>query len=245
MLRSNHSATQTKICDGRRHYVRLAARLARRYALRTRHIAIGAARFDITGVADPDQVLLEMEHGIRACGEQPRWQPYWAQSWESAVAISEALIEQDLTESRVLDLGCGLGLAGTVAASRGAHVTFADAAQPSLLFARYNSWPWREQIRALPVDWRADLLGQTYDLIVGADIVYDVTDWRHLDLFWRRHLRRGGCVLLGEPSRDSADGLGEFLQQRGWQVGISQFAVPESVRPIRMFALTELGEGLQ
>src|SRR5262245_5829854 len=104
------------MCSGRTGLfgprAKLQARLERRYELKIRLISIGDTEFAITGVADPDQVLLEMEQGIRACGsEQPRWQPYWAQSWESAVAIGHALITKDLWEQKVLDLGCGLGLA--------------------------------------------------------------------------------------------------------------------------------------
>src|SRR5687767_3613897 len=44
----------------------------------------------------------------------------------------------------VLDLGCGMGLAGTAAAALGHRVTFADLEAPALLFARLNSLPWGE-----------------------------------------------------------------------------------------------------
>jgi predicted nicotinamide N-methyase len=212
----------------------LLARLERRYRLDTKRISIGDIDFEIIGVADPDQVLLEMEQGIRACGaEQPRWQPYWAQSWESAVAIGHALVTIELADKHVLDLGCGLGLAGTVAAARGARTLLADAAQPSLLFARYNSWAWRDHVQTVRIDWRQDTLQQKFDWILGADIVYDVSDWQHLDL------HANGTVLLAEPSRDNADALAPYLQQRGWRVSVSHFVIPNRARPIRLLWCTK------
>ena len=78
---------------------------------------------------------------------------------------------------QVLDLGCGMGLAGTVAAALGAHVLFADLEPPALLFAALNSLPWRDRIRTRRTNWRTDDLGQQFPLILGADILYEKQQW--------------------------------------------------------------------
>ncbi len=216
----------------------LRARLERRYPLATREVAVAELRLPITVVADPDQVLLEMEQGIARSGrDEPRWQPYWADSWESAVGLGELLGQRDLAGQQVLDLGCGMGLAGTVAAARGAQVLFADAAPPSLLFARWNSWPWRARVDARCVDWQRDDLGRRFELILGADILYDSADWPHLDRFWRRHLAAGGEVLLGEPSRTQSNGFPTWIQDQGWRLQPSIVDVAVRPRRIRIWSL--------
>ncbi|MBM4000822.1 MAG: methyltransferase domain-containing protein [Planctomycetes bacterium] len=226
----------------------LRARMERRYPLAVREITIGERRFAITVVADPDQVLLEMERGIAHAGrDEPRWQPYWAESWESAIGLGTRLIERRLDGAKVLDLGCGIGLAGTVAASQGADVFFADAAPPALLFARWNAWPWRDRIRAARVDWQRDTLGESFDRILGADIVYDRHDWEHLDRFWRRHLTPGGSVLVGEPSRSGSNAFPSWMADRGWHCSGSEVVVEHRPRRIRIWDLSiearRAGEG--
>ena len=91
----------------------------------------------------------EKQTGVRL--EDPPHLPYWAELWESAAGIATALTRRDLNpQTRVLDLGCGMGLAGTVAAALGAQVTFADLEPPALLFARLNSLPYAARIRTRP-----------------------------------------------------------------------------------------------
>ena len=60
--------------------------------------------------------------------------------------MAERLMELDLKDQSVLDLGCGLGLTGIVAAAQQAQVLMGDNAVPSLLFAELNSWPWKDRI---------------------------------------------------------------------------------------------------
>jgi len=138
----------------------------------------------------------------------------------------------------VLDLGCGMGLTGTVAAALGAQVLFADLEAPALLFARLNSLPWADRVRTRRLDWRKDRLDQRFDLIVGADILYERKQWDHLEPFWREHLRPGGMVVLGEPGRQTGELFIDWVRGRGWR--LQQLAEPVETRskPIRLFRLT-------
>ena len=138
----------------------------------------------------------------------------------------------------VLDLGCGMGLSGTVVAALGARVLFADLEAPALLFAQLNSLPWSSRVRTRRVDWRTDQLGERFDLIVGADILYERKQWDHLDPFWRAHLAPGGSVLLGEPGRPTGDAFPDWICPRGWSLQTLHQPVPTRPRPIRIFVLT-------
>lgn len=137
----------------------------------------------------------------------------------------------------VLDLGCGMGLSGTVAAALGARVTFADLESSALLFARLNSLPWRSRVRTRRLNWRTDHLDQTFDLILGADILYERAQWEWLEPFWREHLAHGGTVLLGEPGRQTGDLFVDWIAQRDWILERFEQPVATRPRPVRIFRL--------
>jgi len=190
-----------------------------KYSVCEETVVIGNREYDFTRVLDPDQVLEAFELAAeREDGIQPPWQPYWAEAWESAVVLAEALAGRDLSEQTVLDLGCGLGLVGTVAVSLGAKVLMVDAAPPALLFAKLNSWPWRDRVAVQQLDWRCDELRQRFSLIAGSDIVYDRDEWPYLETFWRRHLHDDGSVLLAEPCRSTGDEFIAWIRGRDWRL---------------------------
>jgi predicted nicotinamide N-methyase len=217
-----------------RRRARLEARIRRRHATLTERLQIGPLSLEFTRVADPDQVLVQMVEQAQATGRHdPRWEPYWAEAWDSAFAIGWVLAHEELKDLRVLDLGCGLGLPGVVAAARGAQVVMVDAAQPALLFARLNAWPWRERVQVRRVDWRCDrLAGNPFALIVGADILYQYEEWPFLERFWRAHLAPQGRVLLGEPGRGISAGFRQWLSARGWHLACHELGEPVCRRRI-------------
>ncbi|MDB5304568.1 MAG: prmC 1 [Phycisphaerales bacterium] len=129
----------------------------------------------------------------------------------------------------VLDLGCGMGLAGTVAAALGAKVLFADLEPAALLFAALNSLPWRNRVRTRRLDWQRGRLAERFDLILGADILYERAQWPFLEPFWRAHLAPGGSVLLGEPGRQTGDLFVDWIKPRGWD--LTRYEEPVATRP--------------
>jgi len=136
-----------------------------------------------------------------------------------------------------MDLGCGMGLAGAVAARIGMRVLFADLEPPALLFAQLNSLPDAPRVRTRRLNWQTDRLDERFDLILGADILYERKQWDFLEPFWRAHLAPRGSVLLGEPGRKTGEMFVEWIAERGW--ALSEFAQPVETRsrPVRVFEL--------
>lgn len=231
-----------------RTIARLHARVAKRYELIDEAVAVGPLRIKFTRVADPNRVLDEVCERIdrheKTTGQRMNGDamglPYWAELWESATAIG-AWIARDggaiVKSKSVMDLGCGMGLSGTVAALMGARVLFADIERESLLFARLNGLRYGD-VEAQRVDWQKDDLGRRFDVILGADVLYDRSQWPFLEPFFRKHLAPGGHILLGEPGRPSGEGFWEWITPRGWTLLRREQPVPGKASPVKIFELT-------
>jgi predicted nicotinamide N-methyase len=228
---------------------RLLARIHRRYQTKTQTLQIGELQIPFTRIADPDvvldQVAAEEDRREKVTGERHEGEelhlPYWAELWESGQGIGQMLVgfPQLVRGKNILDLGCGMGLAGTVAAALGANVMFADLEPDSLLFATLNSISWREKIRTRRLNWQKDRLAERFDVILGADILYEKEQWPFLEPFWREHLSGGGSVLLGEPGRQTGDLFLDWIKSKRWKMDFSERSIPTRPRPIRLFHLTQ------
>ena len=228
----------------------LLRRIERRYEIRANAWRIGTLEIPFVRIADPDHVLdqvaeqedlLERQNGKRTDGDRLHL-PYWAELWDSALGIGQLLVRRQeagaiRAKLEVLDLGCGMGLAGTVAARLGMRVLFADLEPPALLFARLNSLPDAQRVRTRQLDWQRDRLDERFDLILGADILYERKQWDFLEPFWRAHLQAGGTVLLGEPGRQTGDLFIDWIAARKWSLQQHLETVSTRPRPIRIFEL--------
>ncbi|HTW94549.1 MAG TPA: methyltransferase [Tepidisphaeraceae bacterium] len=224
----------------------LLHRIHRHYPTVTRTLRFGGVTIEFTRIADADRVLDDVAAEADRRSRQrdvktddPLRMPYWAELWESSTAIAEYLARgPSLHNRRVLDLGCGMGLAGAAAAAQGAAVLLADIEPLALLLARLNTLPWHDRVRIRRLNWQIDRLPEKFDLILGADILYERPQWEYLDAFWTHHLAPGGQILLGEPGRQTGDAFGPWIAQRRWSAEQFAHPMPGSQKSIRMFRLT-------
>jgi predicted nicotinamide N-methyase len=223
--------------------LKLADRIARRYRTCTVNLRLEGLNLPFTRIADPDSVLdaaVEAEDRRKREGSdtEPPRVPYWAEIWESALGLGQLIGQSDVQGKSVLDLGCGMGLAGAAAAAAGARVLLADVEPDALLFARFNTMQWTQRVRVRRLNWQRDRLSEKFDLILGADILYERSQWEFLDQFWRIHLKEGGRVLLGEPGRQTGDIFPLWARTQNWDVQESTQAVSGKPTPVRVFNLS-------
>jgi len=143
--------------------------------------------------------------------------PYWAELWPAGLALARHVAGLDVAGCTVLELGCGLGLPSLVAALRGADVLATDWAEAAIELLHGNAERNRAPLRVARVSWSEPdplLVAAPWDLVLGADLLYEERNARQLvDLL----PRLGGEVLLAEPGRPYAK---EFLRQfRAEEVG--------------------------
>jgi SAM-dependent methyltransferase len=138
--------------------------------------------------------------------------PYWAEIWPAAKAIARRLAAgPGLRGARVLDLGCGLGLTGVAAGLKEGAVTFADNHPDALAFARRNAArAGLRQAEFLLADWNGAGWSGNYDLVLGADVIYERSQHESMVALVERILAPGGRAWFGDPCRDIARG---FLEE--------------------------------
>jgi predicted nicotinamide N-methyase len=113
----------------------------------------------------------------------------------------------DLTNKRVLEVGCGMALVSHVLNALGADVTAMDIhpVTEELITsnATLNDAP---RIPFLNASWGDDTsaLGE-FDLIIGSDILYEPKHIKTLAAFLDCHARAGSEVLIVDPDRGQLD----------------------------------------
>jgi len=143
--------------------------------------------------------------------------PLWAKIWEASIVLADYLGEITVEpEKRFLEIGCGLGLVGIVAASYGHKITMTEHNRDALRFARANAaenLPGNNsllEIRGL--DWNKPRPYGLFDYIVGSEVLYKETDFQPLLRLIKTYLKPTGEVILAEGIRKTSM---EFFKQMG------------------------------
>jgi predicted nicotinamide N-methyase len=145
-----------------------------------------------------------------AAFDEEEFLPYWAELWPSGLALARHVAARDPSGSKVLELGCGLGLPSLAAAARGAEVLATDWAEDATELLRRNAERNGIFLRVARVRWSEPeplLRAAPWDLVLGADLLYEA---RNAEQLGELLPRLGGEVLLAEPGRPYAK---EFLER--------------------------------
>lgn len=119
---------------------------------------------------------------------------YWVFCWASGQVLSRFIIDQPqwVSGKKVVDFGCGSGVAAIAAAKAGARQVIAcDIDSEALLATRVNA-----ALNGVEIELCEDffLLPDDIDLIVVADVLYDRENLSWLEVFLQRSTR----VLLAD-----------------------------------------------
>lgn len=149
--------------------------------------------------------------------------PFWATLWPSGAALARAVAAEPrrVAGRRVIELGCGLGVPSLAAARAGADVLATDASPAAVVFARLN-------LRRSGAGGEAAVLDMTspgdpagpFDVVLGADVVYDRRNVAPLLELIPSLLAPGGEVWLADPGRPGLDELLAGARERWPSVAV-------------------------
>jgi len=170
---------------------------------------------DLDVLRPRDSEALIDEHAF----EHEEFLPYWAELWPGGQALARRIAVRALHGARTLELGCGLALPSLAAAIAGGRPVATDWSPQAIDLARANADRNGLAIEALRADWaspEALLERAPWDLVLGADLLYERRNGELLLPLLPRLVRPGGDVWLADPGRPPAaaflDAAGEAFE---------------------------------
>ena len=156
--------------------------------------------------------------------------PYWAEVWPSGRVLCGLLGQMDLRGRTVIELGGGIGTGAMVAAMRGARALSTDWYPAAVEFSRWNARNLGLDMDAAVVDWREPpsvvINAAPWDLIVGADILYEARNGQALGVIIPRLAGPGSEVIIADPRRPDAKPFVTAMRTAGWSYTRDDVPVP-------------------
>jgi predicted nicotinamide N-methyase len=153
----------------------------------------------------------------RAGISSSQW-PLFGLLWPSGRVLADAMLTFELKGRRILELGCGLGLASLVLHRRGADITASDCHPLAAAFLVENL-----RLNTLPAmkyevgNWsRANPRLGAFDLIIGSDLLYDREQPGALSDFVSVHSAASVEVVIADPDRGNQGNFTRKMDRLGY-----------------------------
>jgi predicted nicotinamide N-methyase len=173
-------------------------------------------------------------HGAAArLGISSAMWPLFGLLWPSAAQLAARLAARPVRAGeRILEVGCGLGLASLVGHRRGADVTASDnhpLAGPFMIENirlnalapiryRHGHWSASAAQRRDANDGGLHELRGRFDLIIGSDLLYERDDGGGLAAFIGRHAAPGALVWIVDPDRANRTAFNRHMAAQGFAI---------------------------
>ena len=191
------------------------------------HVTVGDERVALWQVVDLER---HVDRAALLGAEDPPEPPYWAHLWSGARVLADVVPQRAGT---VLEIGCGLGLPGLVAARRGARVTFLDRGPAALAFVRASATANAVvDARLVVADATGAALRARFDLVLVAELLYDRALFGSLASALARWIVPGGRALLSDAGRTDTRAFYPALEAAGLRWRAEEHVVREERLPV-------------
>lgn len=151
-------------------------------------------------------------------GIPPAAWPLFGLLWPSGQVLAGVMATFEIGGKRILELGCGLGLASLVIHRRGGDITASDCHPLCALFLQENL-----RLNLLPAmkyesaNWSGlnPLLGR-FDLIIGSDVLYDRGQPDVLSQFINLHAQPQVEIVIVDPNRGNQASFSRKMGELGY-----------------------------
>jgi predicted nicotinamide N-methyase len=191
----------------------LEAELRARFETRVERFSHATFEVDVLLPRAADELIDEAEF------EADERLPYWADLWPSARGLTRHLLDRPPPERRSVELGCGVALPSLALRSLGAAPLATDYYEEALRFAEANAARnGLAPLRTALLDWRHPPSGERWDLVVAADVLYELRNAEALAALLPRILAERGRALLADPGRVYFGEFRDLMEEMDWAV---------------------------
>lgn len=189
------------------------------YSTRELTLAIGGQDWRLRVLSDLQQFADPDGHGERLGISSAQWSLF-GQVWPAGRILAHAMQRATFNGERILELGCGIGLASLVLKQRGADIVASDIhplAEPFLAYnAALNGLP-AVHYRQLRWDVPLPTLGR-FDVIIASDVLYEPLHAQMLSAVIERHAHHAAQVWATDPGRGNSGRFSRLLQAQGFRM---------------------------
>lgn len=187
------------------------------YLTRRLTLAIGGIDYRLRVLSDLQQFADPDGHGERM-GISPAQWSLFGQSWPAGRLLAQAMLRFEIAGKRILELGCGIGLASLVLQRRGADVVASDTHPLTEPFLAYNAaLNGLDALHYRTLHWHEPLpsLGH-FDAIIASDVLYERGQAEILAEVISRHAYPIAEVLVTDPGRGNSSRFTRLLLTQGF-----------------------------
>ena len=201
------------------------------YLTKQERIAVpGMADLQVRSLLDRQQFDDPLGAALKQGISSALW-PLFGLLWPSGHQLAARMALHPVTSGeRILEIGCGLGLASLVSHRRGADVTASDCHPLAasflaenvrlngLLPLKYRHGHWADgTLDAAPEGAQEEaLVDGRYHLIIGSDVLYERDDGGTLAGFIGRHAEPLGKVWVVDPNRGNRAAFNRQMAAMGY-----------------------------
>jgi predicted nicotinamide N-methyase len=188
------------------------------YKVKVETHTIGGSDYHIRSLLDRQQYADPDGAAARANIPPAMW-PIFGLVWPAGLFLAETMDTFPQKGKRILEIGCGIGLASLVLHRRGADITSTDLHPLTEDFMQRNLV--LNGMAPLPFhigSWEeTDLALERFDLIIGSDLLYEAEHPALLATFIERHACASAEVIIVDPGRGHHGRFQREMVQRGYR----------------------------
>lgn len=147
--------------------------------------------------------------------------PMFGVVWVSGEVLAHLMSDFSIAGKRILEVGCGIGLASLVLNNRHADITATDHHPEAGTFltenTRLNNGPSIPFVRTGWTDEESNL--GDFDLIIGSDLLYEADHALLLATFINQHALPTCEVIIVDPGRGHSNRFGRQMVELGYVEG--------------------------
>lgn len=198
------------------------------YEVKLQQVAVaGGGDLTIRSLLDNRQYADPLGEAEAAGISSACW-PLFGLVWPSAQKLADLMQGWRLGALRILEIGCGLGLASLVIQRRDGNITASDCHPLTEAFLVANT-----RLNLLPsMKYRTGNWGRAnpqlgeFDLIIGSDILYERDQPAQLAAFIQLHAATHAEVLIVDPNRSNRAAFTQQMALLGFALKETRLDAP-------------------